>query len=419
MSTVLFIESYYHTERHFTRGFRVGAIRAGWRPEVVWLRDERKQFRPAPELAREIASHRPDLIMWIMDGVLPVAECLEADGVRAVPKVSMWFDDFERTAYIHRFTGKHRSLCARARLRTCVWDGYWRKQFKDRLSIPAYPIHLAADEVDYGPAEPTHFKGYDDSLIFIGNIPSREYLREQMALLPLPCAQMLEQVGRVIAESPYARLPYDALAEVQAGLQPKSRKIVEHFREDAGQDILVKRLAWMQGKRDVRLRILRLAARQRQVVILSGHSERTFASADELTCDIGGSACPVKFIATDHVPLHQIGCLYHIGGLHLQATDPQSVEGGIPFRVFETTASGRPLLSDFKPELAQCYKPGEEMLCYRDDRDFADCLSQALHQPELLRSVAEAGYRRFLAEHTWRNRFLQVAEAARSEGADA
>jgi hypothetical protein len=196
----------------------------------------------------------------------------------------------------------------------------------------------------------------------------------------------------------------------------KAKKVVDHFREDLAHNILVNRLAWMLGKRDVRLRILRLASKQRQLVILSGHSEKTFIHKDEIAVEFEQSKYPVKFISTDHVPTDQLGCLYHIGGLHLQATDPQSVNGGIPFRVFETAASSRPLLSDFKPELAECFIPEKEILCFNSDEDFSDKLQHALANRNHLTQIAEASYKRFLKDHTWQHRFEQVVRDTRSVG---
>jgi hypothetical protein len=408
MATVLIIDREYHTERHFTRGFRIGAIRSGWTPAVVWLRDEKDQPRPVDILAAEIASHRPDLILWVMDCVLTYAGCFENEAVRTVPKASFWFDDFTRAYAIQHHTDVHRHLCEERALKTYVWDGYWRRQFQQRFGVPCYPIHLAADEVEYYPGEPTHFKGFEDSLIFIGNVPSRTYILDWAGTFPQPCTRLIHDTAEIISRSAYGRIPYDALEEAYQALSPKMKTVVDHFRSDTAHDILLKRLAWMLAKREVRVRILRLAARQRPVAILSGHSDKSFARAEELSQDLGETPHPAKFIMTDHVPLNQVGCLYHIGGLHLQATDPQSVEGGIPFRVFETAASRRPLLSDFKPELTECFKPEEEILCYRDDQDFPDRLNEALKNPDRLKAVADAAYRRFLKEHTWRHRFQQI-----------
>jgi hypothetical protein len=344
-------------------------------------------------------------MIWIMDTVLPCAEVVMQEKFRHIPKASLWFDDYLRTYGLRRYTEEHRRLQSEYSLKTYIWDGYWRKRFQDEFSIPCDPIHLAADEIEYFPSEPTHFKGFEESLIFVGNIPSLEFIWKQASAFPTACTQLIHRVHELMTTSAYGRLSYDILEEAQQNLPVKLKAIVEHFRADIAQNILINHLAWLLGKRETRLRILRLASQQRDVVILSGHSDKTFADAAELSKDIGQSAYPLKFVSTNHVKLQQLGCLYHTGGLHLQATDPQSVECGIPFRVFETAASGRVLLSDYKPGLVQCFKPDHEILIYKDDQDFPDQLSKALKNQKQWKEIGEAAYCRFLKEHTWKHRF--------------
>ncbi len=410
MGTVLFIEDAYHTERHVTRGFRLGAVRNGWTPKVTWLRDAAGSMRDPEDLAGDIEESQPDLIVWTMDWVLPSAQALLDERFRSIPKASLWFDDFKRTYAIHHHTSEHRRLCNDHHTLTYVWDGFWRAQFQSVLQIPSHPIHLAADEIDFFPQEASHFKGFENAVIFIGNIPSLSSIEHETSALPVFCRILIERTAQLIQTGPYARLPYDALQEAYEGLDTKLRLAVDHFREDIAHNVLLNRLAWLHGKREVRLRILRLAVRQADLAILSGHSEKTFAQADELSKELGNAAHRVHFVNTDHVALHQLGCLYHIGGLHLQATDPQSVAGGIPFRVFETAASGRPLLSDFKPELAATFEGGREILFYQNDGDFSEKLSLALQARSSWKEIGEAAQRRFLAEHTWKHRFQTIAQ---------
>lgn len=417
MANVVFIEDQHHSEQHFTRGFRVGAFRSGWTPAVVWLRDATDRGRPVAEVSAEIEAARPDLIVWIMDAVLTVAECLETEALRGVPKVSLWFDDHLRTLPIQKYPERHRRLCEHGMLQTWIWDGYWRERFTRQFSVPCAPVHLAADEFDCFPGEPTHFRGCEDALIFIGNIPSLEHITRECGMLPAACRELVLNTQQVLAASIYGRMGYDALEEACEALPRKQRMVVDRFREDLFHRILLNRFVWMLAKREVRLRILRLATQQRRLVILSGHTNKTFVGAGEMARDLGATRHPVQFIDTNHVPLHQLGCLYHIGGLHLQATDPQSVEGGIPFRVFETAASGRPLLSDFKTELAGCFIPGREILCFQSDQDFPDALGDTIRRWGELAEIGRAAHARFLREHTWRHRFEDMV-ARVNAGAD-
>ncbi|MBI4023463.1 MAG: glycosyltransferase family 1 protein [Verrucomicrobia bacterium] len=418
MRTVLFIENQHNTERHFIRGFRIGAHRAGWNSPRIWLRQPDGAVKPAETLSREIEEHSPDLIVWMMAHVMVQPGFLETEAIRHIPKASLWFDDYQRTYAIQRYPENHQRLARQCHLKTYVWDGYWRRKFEEHFAVACLPIHLAADEIELFPSDPTHFKGFEDSLIFIGNTPSLDAIFKEAAALPAACLQLVRDTRRIIEKSAYGRIPYDALDEAYQSMSPKLRAAVDRCRQDLVVHVLINRQAWLLGKREVRLRILRLAAQQRPLAILSGHSDKSFAGPDEISRDLGTCRCPVKFISTDHVSLTQLGCLYHIGGLHLQATDPQSVAGGIPLRVFETAASARPLLSDFKPELADCFQPGQEILCYQNDQDFADKLNDALKHPERFKEIGEAAHQRFLKEHTWKHRFLQIAADADEPGCD-
>ena len=213
----------------------------------------------------------------------------------------------------------------------------------------------------------THFKGFEDSLIFVGNIPNLDHIRKETAGLSLPCAQLIWRTHEIISKSAYGRLPYDALEEAYQSLSPKMKTAVTHFRGDIAQNILINRWAWMLGKREVRIRILRLAVQQRQVVILSGHTEKTFAHAAELGRDIGQSRFPVKFINTEHVVLTN-SAVFIIGGLHLRQPIRNPL-GRILFACLKRRPAA-PLLSDYKPNLRIVSSPDQEILCYQNDQDF-------------------------------------------------
>jgi hypothetical protein len=405
MSTVLFIEGRHGTERHFTRGFRLGAVRSGWKVDVVWLQDKSGAATPHDIIRRQILEARPELVVWIMDQALALHETLMTSGIREIPKAALWFDDYHRAYAIHQFREQYIDLARNGELKTYVWDGYWRKQFERNFGVTCEPIHLAADEGDYYPAEANQFKELDDHLIFIGNTPSFQYVTKTMALFPQPCQKLLQVTGARISKESYARLPYDLLEEVYQNLSAKERTTVDHFRSSLENRIVLNRLVWLLGKREVRLRILKLAARQKPVLILSGHSDRSFSEPAELAADLGETAHGVKFVNTSETPLERIGDLYHAGLLHLQATDPQSVEGGIPFRVFETAASERPLLSDSRLELKACFESEKEILLFESDQDFSSQLEKAIANAPELRALARRSRQRFLQEHTWKHRF--------------
>lgn len=81
-------------------------------------------------------------------------------------------------------------------------------------------------------------------------------------------------------------------------------------------------------------------------------------------------------------------------------------------RLFEAAAAGAPILTDIWPGLEQFFEPEREIALVRDSREVLDWLQR---RPEEARvSLAEAGRRRVLAEHTAAHR-AEALESYASE----
>jgi hypothetical protein len=74
-------------------------------------------------------------------------------------------------------------------------------------------------------------------------------------------------------------------------------------------------------------------------------------------------------------------------------------------RDFECPGAGGCYLTTFDWELADLFRVGEEILCYRDIHDLAEIWAFYVRRPERCRQIAEAGRRRAIGEHTWQIRF--------------
>ena len=77
-------------------------------------------------------------------------------------------------------------------------------------------------------------------------------------------------------------------------------------------------------------------------------------------------------------------------------------------RDFEIPMSGGLYLTEYHPELARCYRLGEEIVTYRDVDELTEVIRVLLDNPEKAEMIRFAGYRRALAEHTWEMRFDKV-----------
>jgi spore maturation protein CgeB len=77
-------------------------------------------------------------------------------------------------------------------------------------------------------------------------------------------------------------------------------------------------------------------------------------------------------------------------------------------RDFECPGAGGCYLTTFDWELAELFRVGDEILCYRDLYDFSEIWSFYVKRPEKCRKIGEAGRQRAIKEHTWEQRFRTV-----------
>jgi spore maturation protein CgeB len=77
---------------------------------------------------------------------------------------------------------------------------------------------------------------------------------------------------------------------------------------------------------------------------------------------------------------------------------------GVNTRTFELAAAGACQLVDAKDELAPLFKPGDEVLVYRDLPELRRVLDHFLARPDEARDIGANARRRALAEHTLAHR---------------
>ena len=83
---------------------------------------------------------------------------------------------------------------------------------------------------------------------------------------------------------------------------------------------------------------------------------------------------------------------------------PEQIKG----RNFEVPGCGGFLLTGMADNLENFYQPGKEIECYRDVDGMADSIRYYLEHETERQSVADAGYRRTLNEHTYAHRFASI-----------
>lgn len=77
-------------------------------------------------------------------------------------------------------------------------------------------------------------------------------------------------------------------------------------------------------------------------------------------------------------------------------------------RDFECPGAGACYLTTYNWELPLHYELGKEILCYRSVEELIELYSYYRRRPEDCLTIAQAAWRRCLAEHTWEQRFRRI-----------
>jgi spore maturation protein CgeB len=101
-------------------------------------------------------------------------------------------------------------------------------------------------------------------------------------------------------------------------------------------------------------------------------------------------------------------CVYSASTLSLNHHHPMNDIFGVNNRAFELAAAGVCQVADFKEDMATLFKPGEELLTYRDLPELKRLLDFHLARPEEARAIGANARRRALAEHTVRHRIDEL-----------
>jgi spore maturation protein CgeB len=101
-------------------------------------------------------------------------------------------------------------------------------------------------------------------------------------------------------------------------------------------------------------------------------------------------------------------CVYSGSTLSLNQHHPMNDIVGVNLRAFELAAAGAAQVVDLKEDIATLFKPGEEVIAYRDLSELRQQLDYYLARPEEARAIGENARRRVLAEHTLRHRIEEM-----------
>jgi spore maturation protein CgeB len=104
-------------------------------------------------------------------------------------------------------------------------------------------------------------------------------------------------------------------------------------------------------------------------------------------------------------------CVYSGSTLSLNQHHPLNDIVGVNTRTFELAAAAACQVVDLKDDLGALFKPGDEVVAYRDLAELRSQLDYHLAHPDEARAIGANGRRRALTEHTLRHRIDEMLSA--------
>jgi len=359
------------------------------------------------EIETVLTSWKPDRVLWCSITGMPYLELWSGAALGGIPKIVLWFDDPVTPVERYGLESDLRELASRSDFHFGIWDGHWRDVAKSQWGLQAHAIHLSVDEEEYVPAGNL----ISEKVFFVGMLHSQASISERLEHLPRSMrslARVVENRLKQAMEDPEWRMvpSWDVLwNEAQQELLSKEQILLRtEFERDREAGWRLRWGTWAFAKNVVRVRMLRKALEATPLHVFCEQKQLGHASEEEWHALLGQKGPRLSVSDTSELTAEELARLHQCGSLHLQATDPQSVRGGIPYRVFQAAACAQVLLTDLRPELEASFEPGREILGYHNAAEFAAQLRHCLADPILLHEVGAAARKRFEKEHLWRHR---------------
>lgn len=86
----------------------------------------------------------------------------------------------------------------------------------------------------------------------------------------------------------------------------------------------------------------------------------------------------------------------------------RSIKSGIPLRAFDILGAGGFLLTNYQADFQDCYIPGEDFVYYESREDLLRKIDYYLTHEKERAAIAESGFQRTAANHTYRHRVEEI-----------
>jgi len=105
---------------------------------------------------------------------------------------------------------------------------------------------------------------------------------------------------------------------------------------------------------------------------------------------------------------------YNVCQINFNVTSTQ-MRNAVNQRVFDVPASGGFLLTDYKLQMEDLLKIGDEVVCFREKEEIPELVKFYLRQGGLREEIARRGRKRVLSEHTYAHRLQRLCNFMRKE----
>jgi hypothetical protein len=259
-----------------------------------------------------------------------------------------------------------------------------------------YPI-LLAQVKDYRP-DVIHFPdpGHIDAA-FLCEIRSYVRLITGQIASPIPRSADFRQYDLMLSSFPHfvERLQQQGLrsAYLNLGFEPR---VLQHLKRTEVYDVVF--VGGLSSSHAERISFLERVA-QGTRVDWWGYGVKNLASNSPLRSTYHGSAWALDMyekLFNDRIALN-----HHIDVAENYANN---------MRLYEATGVGSFLLTDFKDNLHQLFKPGKEVIAYRSPEECVELICYYLKNEEERQTIARTGQERTLREHTYHHRMQEFVE---------
>lgn len=273
-----------------------------------------------------------------------------------------------------------------------VWDPTYIPEVRARGFERVFPLPLATDPEVFSPPQDPGLGTQKHSLTFVGN-SMVDSVQQKLARLPASPEfhELFQQLFLALKPYPFRRLkPLLRVAGLEAAplLQDLDRQ---------GWSDLEAALLW-QATLEHRLACIKELVPFEPVIYGDPGWQKLLGNGLQLRPEVNY--------------YHELPQVYGTTAINFNATSLQ-MKAAVNQRVFDAPAAGGFLLTDFREQLAELFRVGEEVACFGDPKEIPDLVRFFLRHPDIREKMTAKARSRVLAEHTYRHRVAAILDTMR------